>query len=149
MALYFLETSALVKLYVREPGTDHLLRLASGTENRFAVLRVSQIEIRSAIRRRERSGDMSASVAGMLLDRFQRHLEARFLIQALNDVVLDVASGLIDHHALRAYDAIQLAGYLVLKSGSGGDVPVFVCSDQQLLQAARSLQVPALDPSGP
>ncbi len=49
MALYYLETSALVKLYVREPGTDRMLRLASRTANhRLAVLALTQVEFRCA-----------------------------------------------------------------------------------------------------
>ena len=42
MALYYLETSALVKLYVREPGTERMLALAArSSENRLAVLALS------------------------------------------------------------------------------------------------------------
>jgi uncharacterized protein len=150
LALYYLETSALVKLYVREQGTDHLLRLAEASqENRFALLSLSQIELRSAIRRRERNGDLGPHVAGLVLDRFQQHLEAKFLQQSLTDPVLDSAAEMIDRYALRAYDAIQMAGYLVLRTTFGKESPIFVCSDQSLLQVARSEQVPILDPSAP
>jgi predicted nucleic acid-binding protein len=150
LALYYLETSALVKLYVRETGTDRLLQLASNAvENRFAVLTLSQVEVRSAIRRREREGDISPKLAGLVLDRFQQHLEDRFLRQALTDSVLDGASELLDRYALRAYDAIQLAGCLALKITVGTESPIFVCSDRQLLEAARSEQLSTLDPCGP
>jgi predicted nucleic acid-binding protein len=68
----------------------------------------------------------------------------------INDFVLDVASALVDRHALRAYDAIQLAGYVALRGSTGTDVPVFVCSDHALLEAARLEGIPILDPaSGP
>jgi uncharacterized protein len=150
LALYYLETSTLVKLYIREPGTDHLLQLASNSvENRFAVLALSQVEFRSAIRRREREGDISTKVAGLVLDRFQQHLEGRFIRQVLSDSVLDGASEILDRYALRAYDAIQLAGCLALKITVGGEAPIFVCSDGQLLLAARSEQLSTLDPCGP
>jgi uncharacterized protein len=147
LALYYLETSALVKLYVREPGTDRLLQLANDSaENRFAVLALSQVEFRSAIRRRERAGDIDPALAGLLLDRFQQHVETRFVRQVLTDAVLDGASEMIDRYALRAYDAIQLAGCLALKTVSGTEAPVFVCSDQHLLAAARSELLSILDP---
>jgi hypothetical protein len=142
-----LETSALVKLYVQEPGTDRLLKLASNlVDNRFAVLALSQVEFRSAIRRREREGDISPNVADFIFDRFQQHLEARFLRQVLTDAVLDGAVEVIDRYALRAYDAIQLAGCLALKTSVGAESPTFVCADQQLLEAARSEQLSILDP---
>lgn len=150
MALYYLETSALVKLYIREPGTDRLLQLVSNLgENRFAVLALSQVEFRSAVRRRQRAGDIDAKIASLVLDRFGQHLEARFLRQALNDSVLDIASEMIDRYALRAYDAVQLAGCLALKTAMGAEPPTFVCSDRQLLDAARSELLSVLDPSAP
>ena len=150
MALYYLETSALVKLYVREPGTERLLHLAQASpKNRFALLSLSQVELRSAVRRRERDGDIAPRVAGLVLDRFQQHLEAKFLQQSVTDSVLDSAVELIDRYALRAYDAVQIAGYLVLRTTVGKEPLIFVCSDRSLLQAASSEQIPILDPCAP
>ncbi|HET9179278.1 MAG TPA: type II toxin-antitoxin system VapC family toxin [Terriglobia bacterium] len=147
MALYYLETSALVKLYVLEPGTERLLRIASDvSENRLAVLALSVVETRSAIRRRERAGDIDSKAAKLILDRFEQHMESRFLRQAVSDVVLDGALEMIDRYALRAYDAIQLAGCLALKATAGSDSPIFVCADQQLIEAARSELLTVLDP---
>ncbi len=129
MAFYYLETSALVKLYVRESGTERVLALANRTsENRLAILGLTQVEFRSAVRRRERNGEIPPLVATQLLETFKRHLETRFVSQTINDFVLDVASALVDRHALRAYDAVQLAGYVALRGSTGTDVPVFVCS---------------------
>lgn len=147
MALYYLETSALVKLYVQEPGSDRLLQIASNwSENRLAVLALSPVEARSAIRRRERAGDIDPGTATLILDRLRQHLETIFIRQALSDTVLDGALEMIDRYALRAYDAVQLAGCLALKTGAGKESPTFVCSDQQLLEAARSELLPVLDP---
>ena len=88
MALYFLDTSALVKLYVQEPGTDRLLPLISDRpENRFAVLAIAVVEIRSAIRRRQRAGDIDTEVAAAILENVQSHMETRFIRQAVNDTV--------------------------------------------------------------
>ena len=73
MAFYYLETSALVKLYVREPGTDRLLALAArSAENRLAILALAQIEFRSAVRRRERTGEIPSPIASQLLETFKR-----------------------------------------------------------------------------
>lgn len=148
MAFYYLETSALVKLYVRESGTERVLALANRTtENRLAILALTQVELRSAVRRRERNGEIPPLVATQLLEAFKRHLEQRFVSQMINDFVLDVASALVDRHALRAYDAVQLAGYVALRSSTGSDEPVFVCSDHALLVAARQEGIPVLDPT--
>lgn len=150
MAVYYLETSALVKLYVLEPGTDWLLRLVNASSgDRFAVLAVSPIEARSAIRRRERAGDIEAKTAGLILDRMQRHMETTFLVQTLTSSVLDAALEIIDRYALRAYDAIQLAGCLALTTMGRAERPTFVCADRHLLDAARSELLPVRDPCDP
>ena len=147
MALYYLETSALVKLYVRELGTERLLALGErSAQNQLAILALAQVELRSAVRRRERSGEIASLVAAQLLVAFQRHVEGRLVMQSVNDVVLDIASVLVDRHALRAFDAVQLAGYVALRNSSGTNVPVFVCADKELLAAARQEGVPILDP---
>ncbi|MGA9389483.1 MAG: type II toxin-antitoxin system VapC family toxin [Candidatus Sulfotelmatobacter sp.] len=148
MALYYLETSALVKLYVYEPGTERLLALtASDAGHRFAILSLAQVEFRAAIRRRQRGGEIPDHVADELVDSFRQHSEGKFLIQPFSDSLLDVAFALVDGYALKGYDAVQLAGYLLLRSISGAEDPVFVCADKALLSAARNEGCPILDPS--
>jgi predicted nucleic acid-binding protein len=145
LAFYFLDTSALVKLYVQEPGTDRLLPLISDRpDNRFAVLAASVVEMRSAIRRRQRAGDIDTSLATAILESVQSHMETRFMRQTINDSVIDTALEMIDRYALRAYDAIQLAGCLVLCAVTA-EAFTFVCSDHRLLEAARSEQLRTLD----
>jgi len=147
LTLYFLDTSALVKLYVQEPGTDRLLQLVNkSSEDRFAVLSLSVVEARSAIRRRQRTGDIDEDAAKSILDSLQKHMESKFLQQLVNAALIETALEMVDRYALRAYDAIQLAGCLIL--GATARRPVtFVCSDRQLLEAARSESVIVLDPT--
>jgi uncharacterized protein len=148
LTLYYLETSALVKLYVYEPGTERLLALtASDARHRFAILSLAQVEFRAAIRRRQRGGEIPDHAADELIDSFRQHSEGTFLIQPFSDSLLDVAFALVDGYALKGYDAMQLAGYLLLHSISGAEDPVFVCADKALLSAARNEGCPVLDPS--
>ena len=148
MALYYLETSALIKLYVYETGTDRLLGLtASDAGHRFAILSLAQVEFRAAIRRRQRVGEIPVLVADALIESFRGHSEGKFLIQSVSDSLLDVALALIDSYPLRGYDAVQLAGYLVLRSISGAEEPTFVCADKVLLSAAQNEGCAVLDPS--
>jgi predicted nucleic acid-binding protein len=145
LPLYFLDTSALVKLYVQEPGTDRLLPLINErSQNRFAVLATAVVEIRSAIRRRQRAGDIDTEVATAILENVQSHMETRFIRQAVNETVIDTALEMIDRYALRTYDAVQLAGCLVV-CGIAAEAYTFVCSDHRLLEAARSEQLKILD----
>jgi uncharacterized protein len=145
--LYYLDSSALVKLYIREAGTERMLALAARQAgHQFVVLALAQVEVRSAFRKRQRAGQMSEQLAGELLTAFHRHLESRFLKQALTDSILDVACELLDRHSLTSFDAVQLAGYFAVKTTAGIVTPVFVSADRELLVAAEGHKVPVLDP---
>jgi len=148
LASYYLETSALVKLYVRESGTDKMLRLAQTCGPRkMTVLALSRVEFRAAIRRRERLRDIEAGFGHDLRVRFDRHWEQQFLIQPVTETVLADAVLLIDKHPLRAYDAVQLAGCLVFRTGTEPEPVVFVSADRDLLAAAAHEGVTVLDPT--
>ncbi|MFZ0803887.1 MAG: type II toxin-antitoxin system VapC family toxin [Terriglobales bacterium] len=147
MGLYYLETSALVKLYVYEPGTERMLGLAtSGANHRFAILSLAQVELRAAIRRRQRGGEISDHDAEEVIGSFRQHSEGTFLIQPVSDSLLDVGVALVDRYALKGYDAMQLAGYTLLRSISTTEAPIFVCADKALLSAARNEHYAVLDP---
>jgi predicted nucleic acid-binding protein len=65
----------------------------------------------------------------------------------LNDSVLDLAASLVDRYPLRAYDAVQLAGCLMLRVGSGKDSPSFVSSDERLIEVASAEGLQMMNPS--
>ena len=139
MALLYLDTSALIKLYVREEGTVEMLKLAHpDAGNRLAILSLSRIEFGAAIRCRTKLGDIDAHLADELIRSFGGHLSRVFQIQPLNEAVLESAASVVDRYALCAYDAVQLGGYLTLRATVGGAINThFVCADCELLEAAR------------
>jgi predicted nucleic acid-binding protein len=149
VAVYFLETSALVKLYVRERGTTEMVRLLSQPgDHSFAVLALSRVELRGAVRRRERQGDITGGVAQSLLSRFEQHWSGLYQVQPLTDYVLEEACRFIDRYPLRAYDSVQLAGCSAVAQTIAPTQLKFVCSDQQLLEAATSEGISTVDPAG-
>ena len=147
MAVYYFDTSALVKLYVQEPGTDPVIELTRASRlNQFAILAATKTELHSAVRRRERQGDLDSCHTDRLLHEFSRHLETMFLRQVVSDPVIDLAALLVHRHPLRANDALQLAGCLVLRAGAWL-TPVFTCSDRALLRAAGAEGLVCFDPT--
>jgi uncharacterized protein len=147
LALYFLDTSALVKLYVVEAGTDMMLRLAdAGAANDFGILSIAAVEFRSALRRRQREGDISAASADAILISLASDIETKFLQQPITDALIQSALDVVDRYMLRAYDSLQLAGCIALRYGTTEE-PVFVCSDRALTEAARSEGLRLLDPT--
>ena len=149
MAYLYLDTSALVKLYVQEVGTELMLKLAHpDANNQLVILSLGALEFRAAVRRRAKLGDLELTAADSLLLSFSQHLATVFQVQPINDSVVEEAAGVIDRHNIRAYDAIQLAGCLALIATVGRDIEVhFVCADHQLLEAARAEGISAIEPN--
>ena len=149
MTSVYLDTSALIKLYVEEEGDERVVEAAEGAaDGRIVILVLTPLEARSAIRRREREGDIAAADVDRVLRRIEDDCSTLFLTQPLSSPVMEEAARLIDRHPLRAYDALQLAGCLVV--GENMPEPVtFVCADARLCEAAANEGLTALNPVAP
>ncbi len=146
MSCYFLESTAFAKLFVQEPGTDNLIRLMEAVEdNRKLIAASAPLEVYAAIRRRERSGGISAADAIAALE-ILRMESARMVQEPLNPAVLEAARQLIDRTSLRWPDALQLGAAIVAREMFQGTEIVFVSASQPLLDAAKSEGFPVLDP---
>lgn len=137
MSCYFLEATAFAKLFVRETGTDTLIRLMETVEdNRKLIAASTPLEVYAALRRRERAGAIAPQDASAALE-VLRLEAARTVQQPLNPAVLESARQLLDRTSLRWPDAIQLAAALVAREMFQGTEIVFVSASQPLLNAAR------------
>lgn len=146
MAILYLDTSALVKLYVQERGSENLIALATDAAgHRMAILSLARVEFRSAVRRRQRAGDIDPQVADVLIAALAQQLQDFFVEQSVTEAALDEAQWLIDMHALRAYDAVQLAGARQLDLAGSQDI-IFVCSDGQLCAVAERVGLRTYNP---
>lgn len=149
MASVYLDTSALLKLYVEEDGTERVARAVEEAEDGGAIiLDLAPLEARSAIRRREREGDIASADANQVLRQIEDDASALFLVQPSTSAVMEEAVRLIDRHPLRAYDALQLAGCLLVCEAMPEPV-TFVCADARLCEAAASEGLTTLNPIAP
>lgn len=147
MATYFLDTSALAKLYIREAGTEQMVKLATRSDGpSLVILTLSRVELHSAIRRRVRSRELSPENSEVALASFHQHLMSIFLVQPMTEVILERALSVIDEQELRAYDAIQLAACLTQASQEPEGLATFVSADRQLLAAAQAEGLRVLNP---
>jgi hypothetical protein len=144
---YFLESSAFARLFVREPGTDALVRLMESIEdNRKLISASSPLEIYAAVRRRERAGGISADTASAVLE-ILRVEAARMVQEPLNPAVLEAARQLIDRTALRWPEALQLGAAIAAREMFQGTEIVFVSVASALLEAAQSEGFRTFDPA--
>lgn len=147
MTLYFLESSALAKLFVQELGSDRLIALVEPlAPPQKLVSSLGAIEVHSAIRRRERAGDLSHDDAAEALALLAAE-SASMTEQLINTPVIETAKQMLDRHALRSLDAIQLASCWVARAMSSITDIVFVASDHALLSAAQTEGFQIWDPA--
>lgn len=147
MSFYFLEATAFVKLFVREPGTDALIGMMEAAEdNRKLISASTPLEIYAVIRRRERARDITQEDAASALS-VLRLESARMVQQPLNPAVIEAARQLLDRTALRWPDALQLGAALAARDMFQGTEITFVSASATLLAAAASEGFKVLDPA--
>lgn len=138
MSIIYIDTSALIKRYVREPGSEALRSIWPS----FSVVGsavIVQVEVAAALAKAER-------MRWLDMDGTQRAWQA-FLIDweklTLINVGLPVvqrASSLAWEYGLRGYDAVHLAAALIWQEGLGESVQL--CTfDQHLWDAAKRAKI--------
>ena len=146
MSCYFLDSTAFVKLFVQEAGTDAIIRLMEATEdNRKLISAGTPLEVYAALKRRERTGGI-APQDGEAARNILRVEAARMVQQPLNPAVLEAARQVLDRHELRSAEALQLGAAVVAREMFQGMEIVFVSADQKLLDAAKSEHFETLNP---
>jgi predicted nucleic acid-binding protein len=146
VSCYFLESTAFAKLFVQEQGTDALIRLMEAVEdNRKLIAACAPLEVYSAIRRRERAGEISREDAGAALD-ILRLESARMVQEPLNPAVLEAARQLLDRTRLRWPDALQLGAAIVARDMFQNTEIIFLSASASLLEAAKAEGFRTLDP---
>ena len=150
MAAYFFDTSALVKRYVEESGSRTVVDICKDDSVTVVIADISRAEFVSAISRRRRDGSVSQDQHRLLKTAFAVHLLREYLLAALEPAHVTAACELIERHALRAYDAIQLAVATSVRQkllGSADKSFTFVSADGDLAAAARVEGLSVIEPS--
>lgn len=136
--ILYLDTSALVKLFVIEPASELVAEFTEGSDT-VVTSRIAYVEACSALarRRREKLLDAQAQL------RAQKALRERW--DDLVTVGLDEfeAGSLTSKYDLRAFDAVHLAAALKVRAHSK-DIPFQFCSfdiRQRTAAAAENLVV--------
>jgi predicted nucleic acid-binding protein len=110
VAAYFVDSSALVKRFVQEDGTRWVRNLTRRSEfTNIYVIRITAVEVTSAVARRRAGNSLTRSQATSILYRLRRHLAARYAVAEVTPALAEAAMKLANRHTLRAYDAVQLA----------------------------------------
>jgi len=133
----YLDTSALLKLYVDEAGSDQTWQALQGNEAGTCL--ITWVEAAAALARRERElpqaqQTWSQARAGLAAD-----WPALHHVQ-VTEALVQSAAELATAFGLRGYDAVQLAAARALHRALGGE-SFFLCFDRRLNRAAKLLGI--------
>ncbi|MFN0279676.1 MAG: type II toxin-antitoxin system VapC family toxin [Pyrinomonadaceae bacterium] len=113
MPSFFFDTSAIVKRYGREAGSDFVEELTQAENDNIIILAaITRVEVAATIARKLKGEDISKSYAADSLAAFNHDLTNRYLTVDISPELLSVAMKMATKHALRGYDAVQLAAAL-------------------------------------
>ena len=151
MADYFFDSSALVKTYVAETGTQWVRTLLDDEHHRIYISQLAEVEVVAALTRRFSIGDLTQQ------DRDQLAHDARqdcasFLAVNVTAEIIEAAIDLTLKHNLRAYDAVQLASALevrnlLVQNSQNTAALTLVSADLELNRASASEGLPVDDPN--
>ena len=142
MAVYFFDSSALVKRYAQETGSDWVIETTEPQAGHILyIARITAVEVISAITRRQRGGSLSETDAATASSDFRYDLSHQYRVVEVTSTVLSQAMQLAEKHALRGYDAVQLSAALVvhnMRQTLGLPAFVLVSADRDLNTAATT-----------
>lgn len=151
MAVYFFDTSAIVKRYVIEVGTAWVRAVADPAAGHSLYLcRITAVELTSAVTRRQRGSAIPANDAALILAAFRQDFALQYRIVELTPTLLDSAVIIAESYGLRAYDAVQLAVASELhgqRNAAGMSPLTLVSADQELNSAATLIGLTVEDPT--
>lgn len=147
---YFIDTSALAKLYHTEIGSPKMEALAESPGARLIVSQLSLIEIQSVFATKVRTGVIDQTSLEQMRGLFFADLAAgRFQVVLVSRRYFRSAERLIRLHAvnqsLRTLDALQLA--VALELHRRGVVSELVASDKNLCNVAAVEGLTVINPS--
>lgn len=132
--MLFFDTSALVKRYADEAGTETVDQLVDGSEETIVVTSLSVIEIASAFRRKYNRGEITETQRDGLLVSFFEEATDRFVLVPVDEQMFENAFDLVLEDDLRTLDSLQLAAAVSLPTPN--PEITFVCADKDLIEIA-------------
>jgi len=130
----YLDTSALVKRYMTEPGSKETSELTERAEA-VATSLVSRAEVAAALAKAVRAGSLGAESGRKAQRAFLSHWPY-FARIPVTEALVSIADTLAWDYALRGYDAIQLASALTWQESVGMAVTL-ATFDRQLWEAGQ------------
>ena len=137
MAIFLLDSNAIVKYYVAESGTTWVRQIVNSAVNTSVICEISIAEVAAALAQIRRSKRFGRTFMQDAYARFRTDMQQlRFISHPTDLPTIDLAAQLAFRRQLKGYDAIQVATSLQVKIMFKTNV-TFISGDEQALQAAK------------
>jgi len=144
---FFFDTSALVKLYHEENGTEELAALLYQEKPRIVISDLTIIEMISALAKKVRTREIETTAFNEAVSAFEEDV-LHFKVIEIESQIKKRASDLLKsvglENGLRTLDSLQLASALVFSDFS--TLSLFVASDAAIIHAATLLGLETMAP---
>ena len=151
MSVIFTDSSAVIKRYVREVGSQWVKNIFTALPaNQVYIAGITKVEVVSAITRRGRGDARSERIASSACALFLTDYMADYQIVEVSALLLDQAVQLAQRHSLRGSDAVQLAAGIQVNQFCltlGLPPVIFVSADHDLNAAASAEGMTVDDPN--
>jgi len=137
----FLDTSALAKRYVEEPGSEELENLLLSAVKEVTVSTLALPEFSAAISRKVRNKELSDGMAAEAMKEIEIDWNGLFTKIPLIEELAKQAASLTIRFPLKGADAVHLV------SAVASDADLFIASDRQLLNAASKIGLQSYNPT--
>jgi predicted nucleic acid-binding protein len=140
MPAYFLDSSALLKRYIDEAGSEWVRDTIRQSTQPCFIAQVAGVEIVSAITRLHAGKAITPRARDAAITAFKSDFAGSYDVAMLSMDVTENAMRLAERRVLRGYDAIQLAAALFVaeRAQRRSLELLFVCADTSLNRAAAA-----------
>jgi uncharacterized protein len=144
MKLYF-DTSALVKFFHEEEGTQEVTDLITAKDNEVWVSELAKIEFLSALYRRVRNNEITDEQLAEAMSSFEEE-SASFNCEPIRHATVKEAEAVLKQygksHGLRTLDALQLSAFSLIAEKDWG----FVAADKNLCEVVKAMEYISMNP---
>ena len=141
MPAYFFDSSAIVKRYVNEQGSEWVAATTNpASKAHIYIASITGVEVVATFARKRKGRLVEPLVAAGAVSLFHHHFASEYRIVDISVSVIARSMKMADVHSLRGYDAVQLGAALELNGrrvALGATTPLtLVTGDGELHTAA-------------
>ena len=144
--IYFCDTSAIIKLYHVEIGTDYMELIFGDNQCAIMISELTLVEFDSSVSKKVRTGDITESAKNEAIKNFKKDCRDRFIVNLLDSRIIRSARKIINKHgnklSIKTLDALQLGACLVEEQ----EGLYFVCADSRLNKICKLDGVSTINP---